>query len=122
MIPILVITPLTHIPNSDILSFYKEELSGESVNRVSLLVTCQGTSKYHVLSQLADATVDAHQTILKVMQSNEEALDAYRNFSSGFVYFHTLKRYKLSDLGLQHLGKTTISTPTLPTTQYSSEA
>lgn len=109
---------------NDILSFYKEELSGESVNRVSLLATCQGTSKYHVLSQLADATVDAHQTILKVLESNEVALTAYKNFSSGFVYFHTtLKRYRLSDLGLQHLGKTAISTPssTLPTAQYSSE-
>ncbi|KAG1782231.1 isoprenoid synthase domain-containing protein [Suillus placidus] len=106
---------------NDILSFYKEELSGESVNRVSLLATCQGTSKYHVLSQLADATVDAHQNILKIIESNEAALNAYKNFSSGFVYFHTtLKRYKLSDLGLQHLAKTTVSTPALPTMQYSS--
>ncbi|KAF9456360.1 isoprenoid synthase domain-containing protein [Collybia nuda] len=87
---------------NDLLSFYKEELDGETVNRISLLAACHQISKIEALGRLADEAVEAHQRILRILSSDAEARTAYLMFCQGFVGFHTsFKRYKLDELELQ---------------------
>jgi hypothetical protein len=86
---------------SDILSFFKEEADGESVNRISLLAQCQGSEKTQILKRLVDEAVVANEKILQLLGPNREAYDAYRSFSCGFISFHvTLARYRLDELHL----------------------
>ncbi|KAJ4490603.1 isoprenoid synthase domain-containing protein, partial [Lentinula aciculospora] len=85
---------------NDILSFYKEELNGESVNHISLLAFCRGCSKTHAFHSLIQETIEAHQKIVRILESDKRALDSYRKFASGYVYFHTSldSRYRLNEL------------------------
>ncbi|KIJ63022.1 hypothetical protein HYDPIDRAFT_41293 [Hydnomerulius pinastri MD-312] len=93
----------TFINNTnDVLSFYKEELNGESVNRISLLAACCPCSKGEVLLQLADVAVETHDNVLHILELHARATEVYKQFSRGFVAFHTaFNRYKLDDLDLQ---------------------
>ncbi|KAL0948107.1 hypothetical protein HGRIS_010725 [Hohenbuehelia grisea] len=43
--------------SNDVLSFYKEELAGESANHISVLARVQGTRKLAVVRRIADETV-----------------------------------------------------------------
>ncbi|KAH7912526.1 terpenoid synthase [Hygrophoropsis aurantiaca] len=89
---------------NDILSFYKEEVGGEAVNHVSILAACQGISKIDALRQLVDATVEAHNKILRILEPRSAAYNAYIKFSRGFVDFHIAAedRYKLDELCLRN--------------------
>ncbi|KAJ3730815.1 terpenoid synthase [Lentinula raphanica] len=87
---------------NDILSFYKEELAEETVNHISLIAFARGCSQSHAFHSLIHETVEAHQKIINILGSDLQALDAYRNFASGYVYFHTSvdSRYHLNELDL----------------------
>ncbi|KAK0467092.1 uncharacterized protein EV420DRAFT_665027 [Desarmillaria tabescens] len=86
---------------NDVLSFYKEELAGEELNRVSLLARCDNSKKTDVLRRLVDSTVEAHNNILDILKPNEEALDAYLSFSDGYIWAHAgLSRYRLKELDI----------------------
>lgn len=86
---------------SDILSFYKEELSKESVNKVSLLAACWKVPKSMVVRYLAAEAACAHDRVLRTLHDYEEAYMAYLHFSHGYVGFHVaLCRYRLDELGL----------------------
>ncbi|KAK0501343.1 hypothetical protein EDD18DRAFT_1142386 [Armillaria luteobubalina] len=41
---------------NDVLSFYKEEIAGEELNRISLLAICDNSTKINVLRRLVDST------------------------------------------------------------------
>ncbi|KAK0467078.1 uncharacterized protein EV420DRAFT_664438 [Desarmillaria tabescens] len=89
------------LSSNDVLSFYKEELAGEELNRVSLLALCDQSKKTDVLRRLVDSTIDAHNNILDILKPNEEALDAYLSFSDGYIWAHAgLSRYRLKELGI----------------------
>ncbi|KAF5381860.1 hypothetical protein D9757_008347 [Collybiopsis confluens] len=87
---------------NDILSFYKEELVGESVNYVSLWAKSRGCDKSQALYAIIQETVEAHEKVVQILQKEPEALDAYYNFASGYVQFHTVldRRYRLDELRL----------------------
>ncbi|KAK0467090.1 uncharacterized protein EV420DRAFT_665038 [Desarmillaria tabescens] len=86
---------------NDVLSFYKEEVAGEELNRVSLLALCNNSTKTDVVRRLVDSTVEAHNNILDILKSNKEALDAYLNFSDGYIWGHIgFSRYRLKELGI----------------------
>ncbi|KAK0446783.1 hypothetical protein EV421DRAFT_1791345 [Armillaria borealis] len=86
---------------NDVLSFYKEEVAGEELNRVSLLALCDNSTKTDVLRRLVDSTVEAHNNILDILKPNDEALDAYLSFSDGYILAHAgLSRYRLKELGI----------------------
>ncbi|KAI0394333.1 isoprenoid synthase domain-containing protein [Xylariaceae sp. FL0594] len=92
---------MTGAADADILSFYKEQLSGDTVNRVSLISQCRGISPGDALNELVDEGINAHQRVLSILSSDEKALAAYKSFAQGFVGFHTnLSRYRLHELGL----------------------
>lgn len=86
---------------NDILSFYKEELNGEAINRVSLLAACQKQSKIDTLRFLANRAVQAHENALEVLGTNTDGSHAYQHFSQGFIGFHSgAARYRLEELRL----------------------
>ena len=88
---------------SDIMSFYKEELEGESVNRVSLLVTCRKRSKIDVLRSVAIEATESHQNALDLLQNHQGATNAYKRYCKGMIDAHLSlgsSRYKLDKLGL----------------------
>lgn len=88
-------------PHSDLFSFFKEELAGETVNYVSRTAKSSGISKIEVLKQLADENVRCYQRGTRLFQSVPEAWKAFRGFAVGYVEFHALSiRYKLDQLEL----------------------
>ncbi|KAJ3831322.1 isoprenoid synthase domain-containing protein, partial [Lentinula raphanica] len=90
---------------NDILSFYKEELAEETVNHISLMASARNCSPRDAFQSLIDETVEAHQKITHILEPDPKALDAYRKFAAGFVYFHTSldSRYHLNELGLDRI-------------------
>jgi hypothetical protein len=86
---------------SDILSFYKEDLDGESVNRISFLAAQSGRSKQAILRDLVEEAVAAHNNVLEILAPHPEALAAFRAFVPGYIGFHSsAKRYRLEELNL----------------------
>ena len=84
---------------SDVLSFYKEELAGETVNRISLLAACSGTTKMTAVRRVADEATEAYGRIYSILSAHKPAQQAFLKFSVGYVGFHTgLKRYRLDEL------------------------
>jgi len=84
---------------NDILSFYKEELDGETVNIISNLAGCQGISKIEALQQLSKDAAASHLKVLQILSPYPDAQTAYANFSQGYIWFHTsLSRYRLNEL------------------------
>ncbi|KAH7921311.1 terpenoid synthase [Leucogyrophana mollusca] len=87
---------------NDILSFYKEEVGGEPVNQASIVAACNNISKIDALGRLADAAVEAHTKVLRILSPHPAARDAYLSFSHGYIGFHVAAddRYRLSELDL----------------------
>jgi len=87
---------------SDILSFYKEELAGESVNRISTLASQHKESKQKALDRLVSETVVTYQNILEVLKTDGGASEAFSRFVEGYIGFHVAldSRYHLSDLNI----------------------
>ncbi|KAF5346820.1 hypothetical protein D9756_010548 [Leucocoprinus leucothites] len=101
---IQVIPDLWHFIDhaNDLLSFYKEELDGESVNFISMNAKANGISKIEALKQLADATAESYKRGAQLLESCPEALSAYQGCGVGYIAFHSLSRvrYKLNHLDL----------------------
>ncbi|KAF5390789.1 hypothetical protein D9757_004433 [Collybiopsis confluens] len=87
---------------NDILSFYKEELAGETVNHISLWAKSRGCDKLQALYVIIQQTVEAHEKVVQILEKDPAALDAYYKFSSGYVQFHTVldHKYHLDELNL----------------------
>ncbi|KAF5369152.1 hypothetical protein D9757_011075 [Collybiopsis confluens] len=110
---------------SDIMSFYKEELVGESENLVSLLAAvtdskieffqnfkiCGSGSpcipvtrheKYEVLRHLSRAVSLGHQRTLQILAGAPLAREVYLKLAKGYVcmYISMRERYKLDELNL----------------------
>ncbi|KII85801.1 hypothetical protein PLICRDRAFT_56281 [Plicaturopsis crispa FD-325 SS-3] len=86
---------------NDILSFYKEELEGDTVNYISLLANYQNIPKLEVFRHVADQAVAAHASAVRILSPYKETADAFRHFSRGYVSWHTCeRRYKLDELDL----------------------
>jgi hypothetical protein len=85
---------------NDVLSFYKEEILGETVTLVLLVESCQGCSRSHAFHSIINEAVEAHEKILRILAPNKAALDAYQSFASGYVDYHTSlnSRYHLDEL------------------------
>ncbi|KAA1475617.1 terpenoid synthase [Dentipellis sp. KUC8613] len=86
---------------NDILSFYKEEMAGETVNLVHTLARCRGVPHAAVLRSLIDDAVTAHERTLRTLSPHRGAYETYRRFSEGYVAFHVAtRRYRLDELEL----------------------
>ncbi|KAF5378431.1 hypothetical protein D9757_011154 [Collybiopsis confluens] len=92
---------MTFIVNgNDILSFYEEELAGERVNYVSLWPKSRRCDKRQSLYAMIDETVNAHEKIIRILEREPAALEAYNKFASEYVQFRTVldSRFRLNEL------------------------
>ncbi|KAG2127645.1 isoprenoid synthase domain-containing protein [Suillus bovinus] len=84
---------------NDILSYYKEEIGGDTANYLSLMAASRACTKQDALHDLIEKTVQAHHNILDCLRPYSEAYDAYVCFFEGYVKFHiALKRYKMKEI------------------------
>ncbi|KAH9478373.1 Monoterpene synthase 25 [Psilocybe cubensis] len=85
---------------NDILSFYKEELAGETANYIHLRATVTHKCPLDALKDTVKDTLDAHERILKVL-ANTPAYEPFKEFVNGSMgLHHVLSRYRLADLRL----------------------
>lgn len=84
---------------NDIISYYKEEIEGDTTNYLSLMAASRAIAKEDALHELIETTVQAHHNILECLRPYTEAYDAYVSFSKGSVKFYTAaKRYKVKEI------------------------
>ncbi|KAG2356680.1 isoprenoid synthase domain-containing protein, partial [Suillus spraguei] len=85
---------------NDILSYYKEEIEGETMNFLSQMAASRALTKQNALHQIIEKTLQAHHNIINCLKPHAEAHDAYVDFFHGFVIkFHAaLGRYKLEEI------------------------
>ncbi|KAG1883939.1 isoprenoid synthase domain-containing protein [Suillus subluteus] len=84
---------------NDILSYYKEEIDGNTANYLSLMAASHGLTKQDALHEVIEKTVEAHHNILECLRPHTKAYEAYVSFFNGYVKFHAaLKRYKMEEI------------------------
>jgi hypothetical protein len=85
---------------NDILSFYKEELAGETVNYIYNRANVECKDPLQILSTIRDELLEASDNVSRSLSSSApEALDAWKSFESGVIAWHLQQeRYKLKDL------------------------
>ncbi|KAH9944602.1 isoprenoid synthase domain-containing protein [Amylocystis lapponica] len=83
---------------NDILSFYKEELAGETGNYVHDRATVSNKTAHETLREVIDETVAAMCRIRDVL-GDGEARDAWESFARGYIAFHASSpRYRLQEI------------------------
>jgi len=112
---------------NDVLSFYKEELDGESTNHVTTIAARKGISRVEAFEDLADTSVELYQRILSILdglppsgsgsmkgvdnweregdaevtRGFSRAREAFTHFVEGyFAFYFSSKRYRLMEVGL----------------------
>ncbi|KAF8815635.1 terpenoid synthase [Phlegmacium glaucopus] len=85
---------------NDVLSFYKEELVGESGNYISTEANQRGENKIPVLRALAHDVSICVSRVANILEGSGEAEAAFQSFMGGYVSFHISldSRYHLDDL------------------------
>lgn len=102
------------------MSFYKEELAGETENLVSFLAAVSDSKiellrssasasapvtrddKYAVLRQLSAGAASQHKKALQILAGNPTVMDIYVKFAVQYVtmYISMHERYRLDELRL----------------------
>ncbi|TFY57851.1 hypothetical protein EVJ58_g6774 [Rhodofomes roseus] len=83
---------------NDVLSFYKEELAGETGNYVSDRARACGKSREATLLEIVDETVMLVTRIRRIL-GDGPVRDAWESFAEGWLAFHVCSpRYKLREL------------------------
>ncbi|KAJ7885896.1 isoprenoid synthase domain-containing protein [Mycena olivaceomarginata] len=87
---------------NDVLSFYKEELAGETLNYVHVRSKTTSKPPKQVLMEMVQEVGNLHVRIAATLANHPEALAAWKTFENGFLAFHLAAgRYKLSHLGFR---------------------
>ncbi|KAI0714027.1 terpenoid synthase [Cerioporus squamosus] len=87
---------------NDILSFYKEELAGETNNYVHLRAAVEQTSATHVLRQLVNEVLDTAHTMSVLTSEDAELAALWQMYFQGYLEFSLkAKRYRLAELGYE---------------------
>ena len=97
-LPHLICNAYNYFGHSDILSFYKEELQGETSNVVHDRAIVSGKSMSQVLSDLVDEAVTAVLRAREILHEEKEKV-VWEQLVRGYVAFHFLSpRYRLHEL------------------------
>ncbi|KAI1793299.1 terpenoid synthase [Ganoderma leucocontextum] len=84
---------------NDILSFYKEQLAGETDNYIHIRATTDQTTTLDTLRLLADETLACVQRIRLLIGEDRELMAIWRSLQQGYVAFHMkTPRYRLAEL------------------------
>ncbi|KAK7008123.1 terpene synthase [Favolaschia claudopus] len=87
---------------NDILSFYKEELAGETASYVHIRAKITSRHPKQVLVEMIQEVGDLHTRITAILQDHAEALVAWKAFETGYIesaWHFTLRRFRLAELG-----------------------
>ncbi|KIJ55730.1 hypothetical protein M422DRAFT_152137, partial [Sphaerobolus stellatus SS14] len=85
--------------SNDLLSFYKEELQGETRNYVHTRSQNENKSPIEVLSEIKEELVASRNTIYAALAHNSEALAIWKAAEQGYIHWHlTQDRYNLREL------------------------
>ncbi|KAH9840017.1 isoprenoid synthase domain-containing protein [Rhodofomes roseus] len=83
---------------NDILSFYKEELAGETSNYMSDRARASGDSAQETLQKVIDETISIVERVRNILGEGP-VRDAWESFAKGYITFHTHNpRYRLKEL------------------------
>ncbi|EKM53546.1 uncharacterized protein PHACADRAFT_125341 [Phanerochaete carnosa HHB-10118-sp] len=89
---------LMHLTLSDILSFYKEELAGDTKNFIHDRARVTGKDTRTVVVELLEDVVAAVHRVREILEGEKER-EAWERFLSGYIAFHLLTpRYQLATL------------------------
>ncbi|KAI0755151.1 isoprenoid synthase domain-containing protein [Daedaleopsis nitida] len=84
------------------LSFYKEELAGETNNYVHLRAGAEQTSAPHVLRQLVNEVLDTGAIMNILTTEDPELFQLWQTYFHGYLEFSLkAKRYRLAELGYE---------------------
>ncbi|EIW59698.1 terpenoid synthase [Trametes versicolor FP-101664 SS1] len=85
---------------NDILSFYKEELAGETNNYIHLRAAAEQTSTDAVLRRLVEEVTDTARRVVKIAADDEELSRIWNRYMQCYLEFHLrTPRYRLAELG-----------------------
>ncbi|OJA09034.1 hypothetical protein AZE42_09695 [Rhizopogon vesiculosus] len=93
---------------NDILSYYKEELEGDTTTYVARLAVSRGLTKLDVLHEVIDKTAQAHHNILESLKAHPDAYHAYVSFFHGYIQYYFAPRYKLHEIMIMFVQERTI--------------
>ncbi len=84
---------------SDVFSFYKEVLEGDTGNYISVRARTQGISAVTALQQLVEEATKSHMQVCKILEIDQVALDVWMKYMYGNAAFHlSCDRYRLLEL------------------------
>ncbi|KAI0941721.1 terpene cyclase [Taiwanofungus camphoratus] len=83
---------------NDILSFYKEEIAGETGNYIHDRASITGKTASYTLREVVDETVAAVARIRSILGEGK-ARDAWEDFATGYISAHaSIPRYRLQEV------------------------
>jgi len=87
--------------SNDVLSFYKEELGGDTRNYIHNLANTKGLPILTVIEQVKDETLECARRVRAILKGRGHYADSWDESVRGYMAMHTTNpRYKLTDLGL----------------------
>jgi len=92
---------------NDLLSFYKEELAGETATFIHTRAAAEGRTPLDVLAAISDELCTASHNIAQTLEADPKAVEVWRMFEYGVVAWHLEnERYRLRELdeGFVHRG------------------
>ncbi|RPD62212.1 terpenoid synthase [Lentinus tigrinus ALCF2SS1-6] len=85
---------------NDILSFYKEQLAGETKNYMHMRACAEQTTPVQVLRTLCEEVLECDRKVLALSAGNNELADLWKKYVQGTLEFHAnTRRYRLFELG-----------------------
>lgn len=85
---------------NDLLSFFKEELAGETATYIHTRAEAEGRPALHVFAALKEELCAASRNIARTLSADPAAVEIWRMFEYGVVAWHLENdRYRLHELG-----------------------
>ncbi|KAK8115642.1 hypothetical protein PG984_012144 [Apiospora sp. TS-2023a] len=87
--------------NNDVLSFYKEEVAGETTNYIHNRARCERKTPLAVVREVQHEVVDCVRRVNAMLEGREPYCQAWKIHMTGHIAMHTVNpRYRLAELGL----------------------
>ncbi|KAM0444952.1 hypothetical protein ACHAQK_002490 [Fusarium lateritium] len=87
--------------SNDVLSFYKEELGGDTRNYVHNRATCTGKQVLTVVAEVNQETISSARRVEQILKGRGIYEQSWNDSVRGYIAMHTTNpRYRLTDLGI----------------------
>ncbi|KAF3769498.1 hypothetical protein M406DRAFT_36360 [Cryphonectria parasitica EP155] len=86
---------------NDVLSFYKEEIGGETHNYIHNRARCEQQNPLVILKKVKAETAASVERVRAILEGRTKYFEAWERQLMGMITMHTVNpRYRLADLGL----------------------